>query len=394
MSAHIRVGSITLTLLLPMLFVMLSTPISMQVQAADSCSGDTSPIRWNETAQRMALVPFYSGNWWDSWFEDDDRRNGRRGNGNNNEDIAEEEPQTPPDTSLNPEEPWMYEDWTLPRLEPLEENHYTTMLIGNDSVGALRVNLSANYRTTVCIRLQDMNLNAIDGDVYLLTTEQYDNYAQSYESTHQEDGYSELEQSLSNIPPEWRSFDFLGWKSYRDSHEYEKTSEVNFALNLDGPEVYTSLFSDSDWQDFYIVIDTWDNVHDGDADAPNSIVAADVTIITTERSLILPPFTVSLVFFVVLLGTLSLPFILNAKYMRAGLVAEIPQNIVPSLDTAPEYTSLNPLASPSVQEVLPSSMEAPKDVVQIPGLVSHADPLPQMTSTGPDSQAKSESELL
>ena len=80
--------------------------------------------------------------------------------------------------------------------------------------------------------------------------------------------------------------------------------------------------------------------------------------------------------------------------MRAGLVAEIPQNIVPSLDTAPEYTSLNPLASPSVQEVLPSSMEAPKDVVQIPGLVSHADPLPQMTSTGPDSQAKSESELL
>ena len=101
MSSHIRVGSITLTLLLPMLLVLLSSPISMQVQAADSCAGDTSPIRWNETAQRMALVPFYSGNWWDSWFEDDDRRNGRRGNGNNNGDSNDdmaEEPQTPPDS--------------------------------------------------------------------------------------------------------------------------------------------------------------------------------------------------------------------------------------------------------------------------------------------------------
>ena len=78
-------------------------------------------------------------------------------------------------------------------------------------------------------------------------------------------------------------FQLSRWKSYRDSHEYEKTSEVNFALNLDGPEVYTSLFSGADWQDFYIVIDTWDNVHDFDAESPNAIVAADVTIITTEK---------------------------------------------------------------------------------------------------------------
>ena len=203
----------------------------------------------------------------------------------------------------------------------------------------MRVNLSADYRTTVCIRLQDMNLNAVEGDVYLLTTEEYDNYAQSYQAAHEQNfyEYEDIERSLSNIPPEWRSFNFLGWKSYRDSHEYEQTSEVNFALNLDGPEIYSSLFTGTEWQDFYIVIDTWDNVHDGDADAPNSIVAADVTIITTERSFILPPFTVSLVFLVVLLGTLSIPFILNAKYMKAGLVSEVPQNIVPSLHTPAQH---------------------------------------------------------
>ena len=127
-------------------------------------------------------------------------------------------------------------------------------------------------------------------------------------------------------------------------------------MNLDGPEIYSSFFSGTTWEDFYIVIDAWDNVHDNDAESPNTIVAADVTIITTERSFILPPFTVSLVFLVVLLGTLSIPFILNAKYMKAGLVAEIPQNIVPSLDTPAEYTQ-------------PMESDPPaKEVVKIPSL--------------------------
>ena len=349
MSPYTRVSSITLTLLLPILLLALSSPASMHAQAADSCAGDTSPIRWNETAQRLSLVPFHNGNWWGGfedyeeveYYEDEKRQEDTSGS------------QAVQDTSLSPEEPWMYQTWMLPRLEPLEENHYTTMLIGNDSVGALRVNLSADYRTTVCITLQDTNMNPVDGDIYLLTTEEYNSYTQSYHSSHDGGiyGYDEFEESLSNIPPEWRSFNFLGWKSYRDSHEYEKTSEVNFALNLDGPEIYSSFFSGTTWEDFYIVIDAWDNVHDNDAESPNTIVAADITIITTERSFILPPFTVSLVFLVVLLGTLSIPFILNAKYMKAGLVAEIPQHIVPSLDTPAEYTQ--PLESdPPAKEVV------------------------------------------
>ena len=365
MSSHIRVGSITLTLLLPMLFVILSSPVSMHVQAADSCAGDTSPVRWNETAQRMALVPFYNGNWWSEW---DDMYYEENREGEDGEEMTQDAPSSP-EYPLNPEEDWMYEDWMRPQLEPLEENHYTTMLIGNDSVGILRVNLSADYRTTVCIRLQDMNLNTVEGDIYLLTDEEYQRYAQSYQAAHEENyysGFNEIEQSLSNIPPEWRSFNFLGWKSYRDSHEYEQTSEANFALNLDGPEIYSSFFTGTEWQDFYIVIDTWDNVHDSDADAPNTIVAADVTIITTERSFILPPFTVSLVFFVVLLGTLSIPFILNAKYMKAGLIAEAPQNIVPSLDTPAQYQAPSRPVPASPFDSKPALAPSQKEVVQLP----------------------------
>ena len=387
MSSHIRVGTITLTLLLPILLVGLSSPLSMQVQAAESCAGDTTPIRWNETAQRMALVPFYNGNWWNEWddmyFEDSE------GNGDQDDgEVVQETPATP-EFSLNPEEEWMYRDWMKPRLDPLEENHYTTMLIGNDSVGILRVNLSADYRTTVCIRLQDMDLNAVEGDVYLLTTEEYENYAQSYQAAHEQNfyAYEDIEQSLSNIPPEWRSFNFLGWKSYRDSHEYEQTSEVNFALNLDGPEIYSSFFSGTEWQDFYIVIDTWDNVHDGDADAPSSVVAADVTIITTERSFILPPFTVSLVFLVVLLGTLSIPFILNAKYMKAGLVSEVPQNIVPSLHTPAQHPAPSPSMAASSSLGSEHALAMPvKEVVQLPEPLPGVHLDPQSFAEVPDGQ--------
>ncbi len=348
MSSYFRVGSIALTLLLPMFMLAFTSPLSMNAQAADACSGDTTPVQWNQTAQRLSLVPFYNGMWWGSDFYEDMYYEDEGKDSSSRTSDAVEPVYNP---ALSPEESWMYESYFLPRLDPLEENHFTSMLIGNDSVGALRVNLSENYRTTICITLQDTELNPVDGDVYLFTTQEYENYVQSYHASHDQNWWygEEVDETLSDIPPEWRSFNFLGWKSYRDSHEYEKTSEVNFALNLDGPEVYTSLFSGADWQDFYIVIDTWDNVHDFDAESPNAIVAADVTIITTERSLILPPFTVALVFFAVFLTTLIIPFVLNAKYMKAGLSVEMPvESIVPSLDTQPDeqYLSRKDLQQP------------------------------------------------
>lgn len=332
MSTHFRVGSITLTLLLPLFLVALSSPLTAQAQAADACSGDTTPVAWNETVQRKSLVPHHNNMWWDGFFYDDEMYMTEEGGDAPSQSFDERY-----NPELSPEEPWMYDTYYTPRLDPLEVNHFTTMLIGNDSVGALRVNLSADYRTTVCITLQDTNFNPVNADVYLLTTEEYSSYEESYFSSHQNDRWfydEDIQDSLSDIPPEWRSFNFLGWKSYRDSHEYEKTSEVNFALNLDGPEIYSSLFTGTNWQDFYIVVDTWDNVHDFDAEAPDTIVAADITIITTERSLILPPYTVALVFLVGFLGTLIVPFVLNARYMKAGLMqTEQVQSIVPSLST-------------------------------------------------------------
>jgi hypothetical protein len=204
----------------------------------------------------------------------------------------------------------------------------------------------------------------VEGDVYLLTTAEYNSYKDSYECGQEMSWWcyeGDLEESLSDIPPEWRSWNPLGWKSYRDSHEYEQVSSVNFALNLDKAEVYTPLWGGADWQDFYLVIDAWDNIHDADADAPGVTVAADVTIITTTRSLVLPPFTVALTFMVIILAGLVAPFILNAKYMRAGLAPEdATEGLVPSLERPadlPQFNGQMPMPPMPIDSSLPSPQQ-------------------------------------
>ncbi|RJU81007.1 MAG: hypothetical protein DWB99_07795 [Candidatus Poseidoniales archaeon] len=315
-----------------------SLSISKNASAADACKGDLEPVKWNQTLQRIAMVPHFNpyDDWWGFWDEGDGRKGNNKDSGNG--DSAEQESTV--DMSLSPEPSWMY-DLYEHNLESFDSNHHSTLLIGNDSVGALKLNLSANHRTTVCITLQNLNQTSnsdVSADVYLMTSSEYDKYEESYFSSHSGNNwYSEAEESLSDIPPEWRSFNFLGWKTYRDAHQYEKVDSVNFALSLDGPEVYSGLFGDADWQDFYIVIDTWDNVHDNDELPPDAIIAADVTIITTERTLILPNFTVSLVFLALIILLAISPFIINARYMRAGLDTEqTSTGFVPSLNMEPE----------------------------------------------------------
>ena len=239
---------------------MLSTnslPITRNAAAADACSGNIEPILWNQTVGRSALVPhhnYYSGYFGFGEYYDDDRK-GR----DHENDWIYEDIRLP--TELNPEEDWMYEDWDRDtRLQPLTGNYHSTMLVGNDSIGALRVNLSENYRTTVCVTVQALNETDDDYsvDVYLMTTSEYQRYTELYYSSHSQNSfYDEISEALSDISPEWRGIDFTGWRSYRDAHQYESVNQINFALNLDGPESYKPIFGDERWQDFYIMNAKW-----------------------------------------------------------------------------------------------------------------------------------------
>ena len=148
-------------LLVPLLIAPSDSSLSItrDASAADACSGDLEPVRWNETLQRSALVPHYNpyDDWWGFLDYEDDGR-GKKNNRNSDNDDSNQQEEQAVDMSLSPEPSWMYESTYSrngPSLEPLVSNHHSTLLVGNDSVGAIKVNLSANHRTTVCITLQD-----------------------------------------------------------------------------------------------------------------------------------------------------------------------------------------------------------------------------------------------
>ena len=326
--------------LLPLIVVV--SPTVAPVQAASACEGDIASTGWNTTVQRHALVPF-DRPWQSMWmFEDEGRDKGEEdGPVMSGEETGEFDP------ALHPEESWMYTaSGPLTTLRPLEEGHYITMEVGNDSVGALRLNLSSNHRTTFCVSLfttvNDEQV-AAKGDIYLMTSSQYERYEEAYWMMHGGWWWDDIDVAggdsdvLSDIPPEWRSFNPLGWQTYRDVHQYQSRSEATFSLSLDGPEVFSSFFGDDEWEDFYLVIDTWDNTRDNDAQPLSNVVVADVTVLPEERTAIFPSWTVPLVLFGLLIGLVLAPVLLNKRYLEAGLGADPVEQVttVPHLEQAP-----------------------------------------------------------
>ena len=323
--------------LLPLFSVGITTPVGTASAAIDDCKGELSQIVENETLSRHAEVP-NNNNW---WFVEDYEEDGP---GKRQSKKQSDEGTYPFDPALSPEEEWMYQTYHSPSpVKTLTTNIATTMQIGNDSVGALRVNLSSEHRTTICVEIQgvvgDTTVPA-KADVYLMTTSQYENYEWSYNRMHgdrferwfERESISE-DEFITEVPPEWAAFDVTGWKTYRDVHAYENTDSVVMSITMDSPEVYSSLFSDMTYQEFFIVVDAWDNSRRGDAGVQNKILVADVAISTVERSVVLPNWTVSIAFFMFFAGIVLTPVIINRRYMDAGLdpQAEAEKKLMPSL---------------------------------------------------------------
>ena len=307
-----------------------------EVSASDRCTGDisTNPT-WNKTIERFALTP----NQYDFYFYEDEFDDGREGPPQSEENIeTDTEPYDGPE-----------EDWMLIQPENdlfmLDYDLQTTMLIGSDAVGVLRVNLDHEQRTTFCVTIstpvEGGGYDEHNADVYLLTSSQFDRYSDSYAFNHGNWGPRGEGDDVPEISPEWRSFDISGWRSYRDSHQYEDVNDVSFSIILDGPEKYEGLFGNDEKEYFHIVVDNTNNSHGNDAVPDNMTIVADVTIITEERSTILPPWTVSLVCMAFMLGTLAVPMVMNKRYMKSGLDLVAPKQqmesgLVPTLEQKPE----------------------------------------------------------
>ena len=329
-------------LLVPLLSGVFAPSYGSASAAIDDCQGTLSPIVWNETISHHAEVPFNS--YWEpygneeDWDDDDGRKRGESSQPSSSSAVN-------PDPSLSPEEPWMYLPYHSPMpVERLTKNIATTIHVGNDSAGALRVNLSSAHRTTICVEVQGIIANTTvpaKADIYLMTTSQYERYEWSYNRMHgngfdfwfERESLSE-DEFVTEVSPEWAAFDVTGWKTYRDVHAYENTDSVVMSVALDAPEVHSSFFSGSVYEEFFIVIDAWDNSRRGDAGAQDKIIAADVAISTVERSVVLPNWTVSIVFFVFFAAIIMAPVIINKRYMNAGLEPsyEAEKQLMPSLN--------------------------------------------------------------
>ena len=317
---------VLLVMTLPMLTPAELSPI-VQVTAASNCDGgDFVTPNWNRTVERLAKIPTVFD--YDSDYYDE--------RGNNNQ--QNEGPPADPVEYDGPEETWM--TWEPGNdLALLRDDFQTTMLIGEDAVGTLRVNLDHERRTTICVTIETTN-SSYDpsADVYLMTNSQYDRYTAAYDVAHGAWGGwgDNAETELSDIPPEWRSFNVAGWNTFRDSHQYEDVTEVSFALSLDGPEISSGLFGGESKQYFNIVIDNTNNSHRGDA-LPETTIAAYVSVVSEERSTILPNWTVSIVCCGLMMATLVVPLIMNKRYMGAGLSLtsenqQVGHGLVPSLE--------------------------------------------------------------
>ena len=303
--------------LAPCFAAFLAVPVAA-APASEACGSDLQDADWNRTVERAAMVPwnlYTPYDPYDDWYYEEDMQSEPYGSSG----------YTERNDTLHPEEDWMV-NWRYPQaLSPLRTSMQATMAVGNDSVGAYRFNLSAEHRMTFCVTFyggldEDGNRLPVEADVYLMTTTQYQRYEQAYSNAHHPYGWwDEFDTLLADRAPELRRYDPMGWTTYRDVHAYEAVEEVSFSLSLDKAEVSRSLFSGEVWEDFYLVIDTWDNGHGGDATAPESAVYADVAAVATPRSFVMPPASVALVLIVLLGGMVAVPAVVQHRYSNAGL---------------------------------------------------------------------------
>ena len=328
-----------LVMFLPLLSPGIISPV-LNVSAAGECEGDVfSEPNWNRTVDRHAKIPSVYD---DIYLEDYQEK---RSHDDEDDEPMNSEPGSSYQDYVGPEEDWM--TWSKTEyLSPLRDDFQTAMSIGEDSVGTLRVNLDPARRTTICVSVQGLNQTVdTDVDVYLMTTTQYDRYTAAYDVSHgywSWDNDRRDDDQLNEIPPEWRSFSVAGWTTYRDSHQYENIEEVSFSVSLDSEEVSEGLFSGSQKQYFHIVVDNTNNSHRYDA-VPDGWVEAYVTVVSVERTTILPPWTVSIVCMGLMMATLAIPFVMNKRYMKSGLdlVApnqQIQSGMVPSLEQGDRNT--------------------------------------------------------
>ncbi|MBT3357159.1 MAG: hypothetical protein HN534_01825 [Euryarchaeota archaeon] len=191
------------------------------------------------------------------------------------------------------------------------------MELKNDSGQALSMYLSTGFSYTFCITFSPDSSNpplkGSEGDVYLLSSANWDRYNADYDMRN-EDWSDFLD--LKTIPVEWR--DMIMWLPFRDVHAYEdrQTVEFSVAIDTEGSVWKTGWYNANPM--YYLVFDNWDNTRHTDASTAGGDMNVEV-LIDVEKRLTLPKFTAYILISILPLSCLIIPMVLHNRYHAFGL---------------------------------------------------------------------------
>ena len=302
-------------LLLPLagsLLQPLGTQLAPDAAAASDCTLSSDRAEWHKEVSSFNLS---SGDGYAEWVEREEEDDGFGGGGGYFQESG--------DGTQNVSE-----------LDAMRQSFHTSMIVGNDTAGGLRLNLTVGYRYTFCVVVSSLNqssyLEAPLVDVYLLHQFDWGRYRGDYEMRMWEG-----REFFNMIPPEWRAIG--AWMPYRDVHSYESRRAIDFTVSLDHDETTASLFDPAEQQWMYLVIDGWDNARDSDTPAPNRDFAVDITVMSEER-IVIPNYTVALFCCGLIAGLVMLPVLLHSRFSNSGrgagtAIGERPAELMPMLET-------------------------------------------------------------
>ena len=202
---------------------------------------------------------------------------------------------------------------------------FPDVAVDNDSATGISMILVPGYQYTFCIEFSSED-NAIasgpEGDVYLLTGDNYGIYSSEYE-------FRGSDFDMSFIPVEWR--DMSTWITFRDSHYYESITYVEFSVGIDSSgSAWSSLgLQDSQYQEFHLILDGWDNSRVSDEGAAGGKMNVEIMVEVEKRNG-LPNYTAYFLIAILPISCVIIPIIMHSRYMSSAIeqgstdVVEVP----------------------------------------------------------------------
>ena len=198
---------------------------------------------------------------------------------------------------------------------PLTKDFVYEVGIEDGGATAISMKLVAGYRYNFCITFSpslNSNSTIAKGDVYLMTKSNWDTYRGEYNNRE----FENIEELIDYMPVEWR--DMVTWIPFRDVHSYEGEEYVQFSVGIDSSgSSWSSIFGDDSANEYYLVLDGWDNSRPNDLGPIGDDMNAEILVEAEERIKI-PAFTAYILIGALPISCIIIPIILHFTYKRSA----------------------------------------------------------------------------